>query len=80
MLALLHSDDRGKHVILGASFDLHDATDDLVFGLGGDRLVALGTKSLPNAGIKNSQEIVDFGDRAHRTTRIVAGRFLRNRD
>ena len=80
VLALLAADDGGQHGELRSCFDRQDAGDDLLAGLGGDRLAALGAIAVTDAGIEHAEEIVNFRDRADGRARIVAGRFLRDRD
>ena len=80
VFALLAADDGGEHGELRARFDRHDAGDDLLARLGGDRLAAFGAVAVADAGVEHAEEIVDFGDRADGRARVVAGRFLRDRD
>ena len=80
VLAFLAADDGGEDGVLRSRFNRHDAGDDLLARLGRDRLAALGAMAVADAGVEHAEEIVDFGDRADGRARVVAGRFLRDRD
>ena len=57
-----------------------DPADDLLAGLGRDRPAALRAVPAPHPGVEHPQEIVNLGDRADGRPRVVARRFLRDRD
>ncbi len=58
----------------------HDAVDDLLRGLSGDRLAALGAVRAAGAGVEQAEVVVDLGDRADSRSRVAARRLLVDRD
>src|SRR5207249_6964917 len=78
--ALLPADDRGQDQELAAGRQGHDPADNLFAALGGDRPAALRAVALANAGVEDTQEVVDFGDRADRRARVPGGGFLLDAD
>ena len=80
ILALLSPNERREHDELRAGRQPVDLLDDLFAGLSGDRSRTLGAMPLAGAGIQHTQIVVDLGDRADRGARVLAGRFLRDRD
>ena len=80
VLALLAANQRRQHEKSRARRQGHDAVDDLLAGLGGDRPAALRTVSLAHPGEQHPQIIVNLGDRADRGARALPARLLRDRD
>ena len=70
VFALLAANDGGEHGILGAGRERHDARNDLLARLCGNRPPALRAVAVADAGIEHAEKIVDFGDRADRRPRV----------
>ena len=78
ILALLTSNEGREQSETRSVGQLRDARQNLFSSLRRDLPPASGAKPLTDPSVKHAQVVVDFGDRADRRTRIVAGRFLRN--
>ena len=59
---------------------VEDLLDDLVGGLGADRNAAARAMGMPQPGHEDAQVVVNFGDRADRRARALAGRLLLDAD
>lgn len=63
-LAFLATDDGSEHLAADAGHGGEESADDLFPGLGRDGDVALGAIALADAGIEDTEEVVDLGDGA----------------
>ena len=70
-LALATTHDRREHEKLGAFFEIKHAVDDLLGRLGLDLLAAVVAIRMPDARPKQSQVVVDLGDRADGRSRVA---------
>ena len=80
ILALLSANQRGQHRELRVGREMQNAGDDLLPRLTFDLLAALRTEALSDSREQDSQVVVDLGDCADRRARVVAARFLRDRN
>ena len=80
IFALLAADQRRQHEKSRAGRQGHDAVDDLLAGLGGDRPAALRTMPLAHPGVEHPQVIVNLGDRADGGARVLPAGLLRDRN
>ena len=80
MLALtLFNNRRQQHQALTFRLREH-VIDHLADGLRGQRDVVVRTTRFADAGVQQSQIVVDFSNGAYRRTRVVGGRFLFDRN
>ncbi len=80
VLAFAAADDRRHHHEFLAVLDRHQPVDDLLLGLAGDLLAALGAERMADPRPEQPQVVVDLGDRADRRARVARGRLLVDRD
>ena len=80
MLTLLGTNDGRQDRVLGSLGQQQDAANDLIPRLCRDRLVTLGTESLTRSRKQDPQKIVYLGHRPDGASRVIARRFLRNRN
>ncbi len=80
VLALAAAHHRRQHLEAGALRQGEQPVDDLLRALPADRLAAFGAVRVTDPGVEQPQVVVDLGDRAHRRTRVAAGRLLVDRD
>ena len=80
VLALAAADHRREHLQARPFRELHDLIDDLLGALRADFAPAVVTVRLADAREKQTQIIVDLGDRTDRRARIARGRLLIDRD
>ena len=76
VLALAPPHHRGHDLEAGALGQLEHPVHDLLRGLAGHRTAALGAVGVPDAGVEQSEVVVDLGDGPHRRTRVARGRLL----
>ncbi len=80
VLAFAPAHDRRHHHEFGPLLERHQPVDDLLLGLAGDRLAALGAVRDPDPRPEQAQVVVDLGHRADRRARVARGRLLVDRD
>ena len=80
VLAFAAADDRRHHHEFGPVLDRHQPVDDLLLGLAGDLLAALGAVRDADPRPEQAQVVVDLGHRADRRARVARGRLLVDRD
>jgi hypothetical protein len=80
ILTLLPAHHRGKHQEACAFGQGQDAGDNLFARLGGDGPPTLGAMALADAGVEDTEIIVDLGDRADGRARVPPGGLLLNAD
>ena len=76
VLALAPPHHRGHDLEAGALGQLEHPVDDLLGGLAGHRTAALGAVGMADAGVEQTQVVVDLGDGPHGRTRVARGRLL----
>ena len=79
-LAFAAADDGGIDGDAFAGSEGDDAFDDLIGGLAGDGVAAVGAVRLAYAGVEEAEVVVDFGDGTDGGTRAAAGGFLLDGD
>jgi hypothetical protein len=80
VLAFAPADHRRHHHELGPLLEHRQPVDDLLLGLAGDRLAALGAVRGPDPRPEQAQVVVDLGHRADGRARVARGRLLVDRD
>ena len=80
MVTFAPLDDRGENLRPRAVGQRFDLIDDLLGALGDDFLAADGTVGHADAGIEQTQIIVNLGDCADGRARVVADTLLVNRN
>ena len=76
MLALLAPDHRGQDDELGAGTQGFHPVDDLVDGLAGDLLAALGAVGYTHSCPQQAEVVINFRHRAHGGTGVLGGSLL----
>ena len=80
VLAFAPADDRRHDHEFGPLLEGHQPVDDLLLGLAGDLLAALGAVRDADPRPEQAQVVVDLGHRADRRARVARGRLLVDRD
>jgi hypothetical protein len=80
VLALAVGDDGGEQDQAGVLGVVEELLDDLLRGGGADRLAALGAVLDADAGVEDTQVVVDLGDGADGGARVVGGALLLDGD
>ncbi len=80
VLAFAPADDRRHDHEFGAVLERHQPVDDLLLGLAGDLLAALGAVRDADPRPQQPQVVVDLGHRADGRARVARGRLLVDRD
>ena len=80
VLAFAAADDRRHDHEFGLVLQGHQPVDDLLLGLAGDLLAALGAVRGADPRPEQPQVVVDLGHRADRRARVARGRLLVDRD
>ena len=80
VLAFAPAHDRRHDHEFGPLLEGHQPVDDLLLGLAGDLLAALGAVRDPDPRPEQAQVVVDLGHRADRRARVARGRLLVDRD
>ena len=80
VLAFAPAHDRRHDHEFGPLLEGHQPVDDLLLGLAGDLLAALGAVRDPDPRPEQPQVVVDLGHRADRRARVARGRLLVDRD
>ena len=80
ILTLAPAHDRGQDQQASAIGPLHHAVDDLLNRLARQGQPACGAVGLADIGVEDAQVVVDLGDGADRRARVLADRFLLDRD
>ena len=80
VLAFAPADDRRHDHEFGPLLEGHQPVDDLLLGLAGDLLAALGAVRDPDPRPEQAQVVVDLGHGADRRARVARGRLLVDRD
>ena len=80
VLAFAPPHDRRHDHELGPLLQGHQPVDDLLLGLAGDLLAALGAVRHADPRPEQAQVVVDLGHRADRRARVARGRLLVDRD
>ncbi len=80
VLAFAAADDRRHHHEFGPLLQGHQPVDDLLLGLAGDLVAALGAVRGPDPRPEQPQVVVDLGHRPDRRARVARGRLLVDRD
>ncbi len=80
VLAFAPAHDRRHDHEFGPLVEGHQAVDDLLLGLAGDLLAALGAVRNPDPRPEQAQVVVDLGHGADRRARVARGRLLVDRD
>jgi hypothetical protein len=80
VFAFLPLNERGENEITRAVGEQGDSINDLIEGLGLDRLLAFGAASLADSGVEDAEIVVDFGDGADGTAGVASAGFLLDGD